>query len=229
MTTKQRLALFAALTLASAAAAAPTAGRLGTVLATENADIYTYVQLEFDGEKVWYAVPSVELAVGDQVAAPAGMAIKNFHSQTLDRDFEVVYFAAGFNTTPAAAPKTGALPAGHPPIDGSAALSYDFSKIARPEGAKTVAEIHANPASLAGKQVIARGVAVKVTNHIMGKNWIHLRDGTGDAASNDLTVTTTNAVELGATITATGVLATNLDFGHGYQYAILLQDASTKD
>ena len=70
---------------------------------------------------------------------------------------------------------------------------------------------------------------MKVTNHIMGKNWIHLRDGTGDAASNDLTLTTTNTVKLGATITATGVLATNLDFGHGYQYAILLQDAATKD
>jgi hypothetical protein len=81
-------------------------------------------------------------------------------------------------------------------------------------------------AALAGQTVAVRGIAVKVSNAIMGKNWVHLQDGSGDAGSNDLTVTATNKVEVGAIITASGTLATNLDFGYGYTYAVLLEDAA---
>ncbi len=205
------------------------AGTIGTVLAVENADIYTYVQLDLGGEQVWYAVPTVELKVGEKVTAPDGMPMKNFHSKTLDRTFEVVYFADALSS-PSVAPQTaGALPAGHPPIQPAAAPSYDFSNLRKPDGAKTVAEIYSTSAELAGSRVTVCGIAVKVSNEIMGKNWVHVQDGTGVAGSNDLTITTTNTVEVGATVTASGTVATDLDFGYGYKYAVLLQDAEVKN
>ena len=67
---------------------------------------------------------------------------------------------------------------------------------------------------------------VKASNNILGKNWIHPQDGTGEPGSNDLTVTSSDTAEVGATITARGILATHLDFGAGYTYAVLLQDAA---
>ena len=79
---------------------------------------------------------------------------------------------------------------------------------------------------LAGKTIRVRGKAVKVSNAIMGKNWIHLRDGSGKAGSNDLTLTTPATVLPGQLIVAEGTLARNRDFGFGYKYDILIEDAS---
>jgi hypothetical protein len=215
------LAFIATLILAE-----PIHGKNGTVVATEDGGGYTYVQLDLDGEKVWYAVPATEIKLGEKVVAPAGMAMKGFYSKALDRTFETVYFAESLTGTESSE-NSGALPPGHPPLNANSA-SFDFASIERPEGGKTVAEIHQESAQLSEKKVIVRGVAVKVTKNIMGKNWIHLRDGTGTANSNDLTVTTTDSVKTGSTVTASGTLAINRDFGSGYKYAVLLEDASMK-
>lgn len=220
------LAFIAMLAVAGTAAAV----RTGTVVSTIAADSYSYVEIDIDGNRVWFAAPALELKPGEQVVAPAGMAMKDFHSETLDRTFEVVYFVDAIPLADAAGQGT-ALPAGHPPIQAGAATSptgVDFSTIDKPDGGKTVAEIYQESETLAGNPVIVRGKVVKVTNGIMGKNWIHLQDGTGEAGSNDLTVTTTNQIEVGQTVTASGILATDLDFGYGYKYAVLLQDAAVE-
>jgi hypothetical protein len=216
-----------------ASAPAQSQGRSGTVAATMDAEGYTYVQIDIAGEKIWFAAPAIELKIGDRVVAPAGMPMKDFHSKTLDRTFDMIYFVDAI--TLAGEPENQAvLPAGHPSIQSATCPAptpacFDFSGIEMPEGAKTVADIHQDAATLAGQAVVVRGIAVKVSNGIMGKNWIHLQDGTGDIGSNDLTVTTTNTVEVGAAITASGTLATNLDFGYSYKYAVLLEDAAVKE
>ena len=47
-------------------------------------------------------------------------------------------------------------------------------------------------AELKDKTVVVRGKVVKYTPEVLGKNWIHLRDGSGSAAdnTNDVLVTT---------------------------------------
>ena len=47
------------------------------------------------------------------------------------------------------------------------------------QDARTVAEVYAQRAALKDKTVTVRGKVVKSNAGIMGKNWIHLRDGTG--------------------------------------------------
>lgn len=220
------LALVAALALVGTAQAQ---GRNGTVVATENADSYTYVQLDIDGSKIWFAAPAVELAIGAKVTTSAGMPMKDFHSKTLDRTFDMVYFVDAITPAGDTAETTATLPPGHPPINAAGtSTAFDFSGIEKPLDGKTVAEIHQESAALSGKQIVVRGKAVKVSNGIMGKNWIHLQDGTGDAHSNDLAATTTNRVELGTIVTVRGILATDRDFGSGYKYAVLIEDAAIK-
>jgi hypothetical protein len=95
------------------------------------------------------------------------------------------------------------------------------------EGAATIAEIFGNKATLAGKQVTVRGKVVKVNTGIMGKNWLHLQDGSGSQTSgdHDLTVTTSEETAVGDVVTMRGPLSVDRDFGAGYAYPVILEDA----
>ena len=91
---------------------------------------------------------------------------------------------------------------------------------------ETVAAIHQNKATLAGQTINAQGKVVKVNNGIMGRNFVHVQDGTGDASSNNLIVTSKQTANVGDQVTVSGVVAVNRDFGGGYNYPLLLEDAS---
>ncbi len=91
---------------------------------------------------------------------------------------------------------------------------------------KTVAEIHQEKAQLAGKQVRVSGEIVKVNNKIMGRNFLHLRDGTGKQGSNDLTVTSQETAEVGDQVVIVGTVSTDVDFGSGYTYPLLIEKAT---
>jgi hypothetical protein len=69
---------------------------------------------------------------------------------------------------------------------------------------------------------------VKYNAAIMGKNWLHIRDGSGtnDKADNDITVTTTNAVKLGDIVLVKGNVSMDRDFGAGYRYSVMIEDAA---
>jgi hypothetical protein len=96
--------------------------------------------------------------------------------------------------------------------------------------AKTVAEVVAGKAGLKDKTVSLRAQVVKVNNGIMGKNWLHLQDGSGSAkdGSNDLIVTSKDTAALGDVVTVRGVVRTNVDLGSGYAYQVLIEDASVR-
>ena len=66
---------------------------------------------------------------------------------------------------------------------------------------------------------------MKYNGGILGKNWLHLRDGTGAEGSNDLTVTTDTRAKVGALVLVTGTLSTDRDFGGGYKYALIVENA----
>lgn len=216
------------------------AGTSGTVVETMNAGGYTYVYVDNGSEKIWAAAPEFKVAVGDEVMVPEGMAMHNYHSQTLNRDFEVVYFVESVlnasSPTMAHSSAMGAamgggemqIPAGHPSINGSKAPeSVDLTAIKKADGGMTIAEIYAGKADLSGKTVILRGKVVKFSPQIMGTNWLHLQDGSGDlkTGNHDLTVTSHVDVNIGDTVLVTGVLTVDKDFGYGYKYDLIMENA----
>jgi hypothetical protein len=93
--------------------------------------------------------------------------------------------------------------------------------------AYTVGELHKNKDLLDKKNVVVKGKVVKVSPAIMGKNWIHLRDGSGDRAekSDRLVVTSQDLPAVGDTVTARGTIYKDKDFGAGYRYAVIMEDA----
>ncbi|AXS81246.1 hypothetical protein [Dechloromonas sp. HYN0024] len=90
----------------------------------------------------------------------------------------------------------------------------------------TIASINQSKASLAGKTVKATGKVVKVNNGIMGRNFLHIQDGSGDATTGDLTITSQQTAKVGDQISISGVAAVNRDFGSGYLYPLLIEDAT---
>jgi len=101
----------------------------------------------------------------------------------------------------------------------------DLSGIEVPDGGTSVAALYTDKKGLEGKKVLIRGKVVKFTPGVMGKNWIHLRDGTGEEGTNDITVTTDATVAVGVLVTAQGTVVLDKDFGFGYKYAVLIENA----
>ncbi len=107
-------------------------------------------------------------------------------------------------------------------------ISVEHIPKAKGANARTVAEIIKNRVALKGKTVVVRGKVVKYNGGIMGKNWIHLRDGSGSAAddTNDILVTSTNETRLDEVVTVKGTVHNDEDFGAGYAYKVLIEDAT---
>jgi hypothetical protein len=218
----------------------------GTVLETMDSGGYTYVFVETDQDKRWIAARQSAVKVGDVVQAQQGMPMTNFKSQTLSREFDVVYFVDGLQNLSASSmpagqpggampeghPDTG-MPPGHPSVGGpdvngaEAAQTAEFT-VAELTPGQDIAYVHANRADLAGQEVSLRGKVVKYNDGIMGRNWIHIQDGSGDAAegSNDLTVTTDDAAAVGETIVVTGTITVDKDFGAGYNFPVIMEEAT---
>ncbi len=211
-------------------AAAPSAqGKSGKVLETMNAGGYTYVNVDTGTEKIWAAAPEFKVKVGDAVIIPQGAAMPNYHSKSLNRDFDMVYFVDTVMVGGASAAQANPqMPADHPNINERAkapAVEVKLTGIKKAEGGQTVVEVFSNKKQLVGKEVKVRGKVVKFSPEIMGKNWIHLQDGSGAAGTNDLTVTTKVTAKVGDTVLVIGKVVADKDFGYGYKYDVILEDA----
>ena len=91
---------------------------------------------------------------------------------------------------------------------------------------KTVATLYQEKAALAGQLVRVQGKVVKANNNIMGRNFVHLQDGTGGKGTNDLTVTSSQTAKVGDQVTVTGRVVVDKNFGSGYAYPLLVEEAT---
>jgi hypothetical protein len=224
-----------------AAVAAAQSSLSGKILETFDASNYTYLRLQTANGEAWAAVPTAKVAVGQEVAVAGPIWMENFKSNTLNRSWEKIAFGTLEGGAPAAPKPAGpgmfaqaaagsqaGLPPGHPPASAPADVGdVNVNKAKGAEG-RRIAEIYAQRAALKDRRVIVRGKVVKATNGVMGKNWIHLRDGTGKDATADLTVATTDEAGVGQTVVVNGTVHLDRDLGAGYHYDVLIEDAQVK-
>jgi len=219
----------------------------GKVLETLDASGYTYLHLDQGDKQVWVAIPAAKVAVGDDVKVIYSMVMTNFESKALGRTFDEVIFASGFANQEGAPTGTAAGsssfseavqsagPGSSPVSGGSQAAVVPFSELnvekAAGENAFTVDELFKKKDELNGQKVLLRGKVVKVSQNIMGKNWIHLQDGTGSPQekNHDFVVTSDTVPELEKIITVSGVLEADKDYGYGYVYSAIIENASIQE
>lgn len=198
----------------------------GTVTETMNAGGYTYLKVKTAAGEEWAAIPESTVKKGQEVSIVTQMTAENFESNTLKRKFDRIVFGSLDTGAPVPAGNPMAGAADH--MKGGAAAIGDV-KVPKAEGknARTVAEIWDMKPVLNGQPVVVRGKVVKFLGGIMGKNWMHVRDGSGSAekGDNDLTVTTNEQAKVGDVVVINGKVAVDKDFGAGYKYPVIVEEA----
>ena len=222
---KPALALTATLLLVAAfstQALPPAPPLTGEVVESRDIQGYTYLRIKTASGETWAAVPTSVVKVGSQVGIANPVTMQNFESKTLNKRFDKIVF--GQIVDPLAKP---AAPASAAPASASA-----ITKVTKAVGpdARTVAEVVTGKAGLKDKTVLVHGQVVKASTGILGKNWLHLRDGSGSAAAgtHDVLVTTLDNAAVGDIVNARGKVRTDVDLGSGYAYAVLIEDASLR-
>jgi hypothetical protein len=219
-------------TAPAAAATEPVFPLSGKVVETMNSGGYTYMCLENKGVRSWVAAPEMKVSVGQEVTFDQGSPMVNFASKSLNRTFDKIFFCGPpVSQTGAATESVGGVQQS-PGSKGAQVSSDEKIKVEKASGANayTVAEIYKKKAKLNKKQVVIRGKVVKVSQKIMGKNWVHLQDGSGNQkkGTNNLVITTNDLPAVGDIVTVTGVFIKDRDFGAGYKYEAIIEDAAVK-
>ncbi|MCJ7681885.1 MAG: hypothetical protein MUP70_14235 [Candidatus Aminicenantes bacterium] len=201
----------------------------GKVLTTMDSGGYTYVEFEEKGNNLWAAAPVFPISKGDVIEFVNPLLMKNFQSRKLGRTFSEIYFVNKINILSSADPKTRivSLPESHVPVSGNPKTDFvvDAGSVEKAEGGHTVEECFSRKDELNGETVVVRGRVVKFIRKILGRNWLHLKDGTGVSPSDDLTVTTKQVVEVGDLVLIKGKMSVDKDFGYGYFYPVIIEEA----
>ncbi len=217
---KNKFALTVAILLTSPALFA--IDHTGTILETMNSGGYTYAKIKEKQKEYWVAGSNTAVKVGDVVSFSEQMNMPSFNSKTLNRTFDNLMFVGGITH--------GNQVAGSPAVKLHSKISApiaDVSPISKVEDGYTVAELFSKKAELKDKVVKVRGKVVKVSDGIMNSNWIHIQDGTGSAGTNDIIFRANTATaNVGDVVIASGTLVTDQDFGYGYKYDVIVENAS---
>lgn len=177
---------------------------------------YTYAEVELENTTVWAAAPTTKLKIGSIIAFSTEMPMEDFHSDSINKTFPLIYFVSRFILKADKAVLNGKPSTVIKPV---APILKGIEKV---KGGKTIAEIYAEKESLKGKKVQVRAQVTRFSAEIMGKNWLHIQDS---SSSSDLTVTTSKTVAVGDIVVIEGVLEVDKDFSHGYVYSAIIEDA----
>jgi GW (Gly-Tryp) dipeptide domain len=186
------------------------------------AERYTYLNVTEGIKSYWLATAKREASKGKTYLYKGGLMKTNFESQDFKRTFDTIYLVS--NVIDATEHPGGDLSAGNAPIS-SSPNAGQTSNVPVKDAVK-LSVLMANKTKYAGKTITVSGECVKVNNGIMGKNWVHIQDGSKDKGKAlDLTITTNLNIAVGSKVALTGKIVLDKDFGAGYRYDIIMEDA----
>ena len=188
---------------------------------------YDYLRVDQNGTERWVAIAKAPVKVGEVIGYDTRSVMKEFKSRQLNRTFDEIVFAnevylpqnKRFGSLKDAIQinKTEKKPVGIEDMDFVDKPYY------------TVEEIHRFRKKLKGKKVSVKAKVYKVSHDIMKRDWIHLGDGTGreEELTDDLVFTATQtSLKSGEEVIAQATIVIDKDFGFGYFYSVLGEDAS---
>ena len=200
----------------------PVDGKAFEVVEVIQGSSYTYIKANENKAEKWMAVSRQDVQTGAVYYYDEALPMSNFHSKEIDRTFEQIFFVNTISTTPLAQAQMKPLEGHMGKVDNQQNSAITLEKQA---GEFTVAQIFADRNDYSGKEIEIRGIVVKVNEQVMGKNWIHIQDGTNDSGNFDLTVTSADLPAVNDEITIKGKIILNKDFGYGYTYEVIMEDA----
>lgn len=206
-----------------------TDGGVHQVIANEilQAERYTYLNVTEGNRTFWIATSKNEAKKGQTYLYKGGLLKTNFESQEFKRSFDTIYLVSSIINAAQhpAGNSTGSVfaEAASDP-HGSASIPTSLVK-----DAIKLSDLFKNKSKYNGQTITVSGQCVKVNNGIMGRNWVHIQDGSkANGKLLDLTVTTKMNIPPGSNIALKGKIALNKDFGAGYRYEIIMEDGDAK-
>ena len=195
------------------------------------ANSYTYLKVNENGGERWLAVTKQEIKPGEVYYYDEALQMTNFSSKDLDRTFDEIYFVNKISKNPISQTPAGGMPGmggmTENPHSGKVESGQKSNiQLEKADSEITIAEVFGNRDEYSGKEIEIRGVVVKVNKQIMGKNWIHIQDGTNSDGKFDLTITSQDLAEVNDEVTFKGKITLEKDFGSGYFYEVIMEEAT---
>lgn len=202
----------------------PAGTHMVEVEESTDAALYTYIKVSEEDNEYWIAVPKMQVENGEKLYFSKSMVMNNFQSKTLNRTFDKILFVDDISRMrPSAGNHKNSM--NHPKIE---SMQNKDLKIEPLKDGKTVEQIFFEKDRIAGSKVKVRGKVIKYNPEIMNRNWIHLQDGTSSGEYFDLMVTSSDPADVGQIIIVEGTVAVNKDFGSGYVYPVIIENAKIK-
>jgi len=199
----------------------------GEVLEVIQVNSYTYLRITENSVEKWLAVPTIVAEVGEDYYYKGGMEMPSFKSNELDRTFDSVLFLQSIS-------KDKADLEAKPFVHNASVLGKEVPKNSNEKlttviepvlGGISIEELFKNKELYKDKLVKIKGQVKKYSAQIMSKNWIHLQDGTDFNGEFDLTFTTNTEANVGDIIVLEGKVSVDKDFGAGYFYKVIIENA----
>ena len=184
---------------------------------------YTYLLVQESDKEYWMAVGKTETEIGEKLYYTDAMEMKNFESKDLNKVFDRIFFVDRVSKSPIDA-ETKRAEMIAKKQEGISKL-LDSIKISPAIDGQSIGELYKNAKDYDKQKVKVKGQVTKVNLNIMDRNWVHLMDGTKGEDRSDLTFTTMDVVKVGDTVTFEGILALDREFGAGYVYPLVVEDA----
>ncbi len=178
---------------------------------------YIYLKVQENEKEYWMAVPGREVVIGATYYFDGGMEMRGFESKTLNRTFESIIFAEGIREDIKGAKKVAkkSVQKGETSV----------TNVEKAPGGIRIAELFETPGVFSNKEVIIKAQVMKVSNGIMGVNFVHIQDGTTGNGNYDLTITSNDEFQVDDVVTIKGTVVLNKDFGSGYSYDVIIEKA----
>ena len=213
----------------------------GIILEIKGSMGYKYLKMDENGTQLWIAIATAPVAVGDRIGYDKKTKMQNFESKSLGQKFDTIYFASDVYlprkenrpksmkdmlglSTDTKDPHAG-MGKSVSPADNKQTATKPFMK----KESYTVEEVHMWRESLKDQNIAMEVTVHKVSHQIMKLDWVHVGDGSGNKKNltDDLVFTATStAVKNGDKVLAKGKVIVDKDFGYGYFYKVIIQDAS---
>lgn len=194
-----------------------------TVVKVIEGSTYSYINGNNDNKNIWVAIRKAPVEIGKTYYYSGELAMENFHSKELDKTFPIIYFLNGISEK-----AETAVPSMRKMNMKKQAQKKLEVNIPLEKGTIRIAELFENKSKYENTTIRVNGKVAKFNSNIMGKNWIHLQDGSEFEGYFDLVITSQETVSVGDILSFEGKIAINKDFGAGYTYDVILENAIIK-
>lgn len=198
------------------------------VLDVVQTSAYTYLYVSNNNADYWIAVRSMEAREGEEYYIAGLLEMENFYSKELDRNFEKIWFVSEISKKPISLGQ-GEGETGGPTTDQKDKAASDTKmdiNLPSLKGSIKIADLYANREKYSSKDVKLVGAVTRFNSGIMNRNWVHIQDGSDHNGNFDLTVTTSDFVNVGDQVIVEGKLTLDKDFGSGYFYSLIVENAA---